>query len=146
MPSQKTTVAKPANVKRQWYIYDASEAPAGRIATEVARKLTGKDKVNYTPHVDAGDYVVVINAADLVVTGRKPLQKKFYRHSGYTGNLKEETLEQRMRDNPSKVIEAAVYGMLPKNKQRAARMERLNIVTGSEHPHEGQKPQKVEVN
>jgi len=145
MPSQKTTVAKPANVKRSWYLYDASDAPLGRIATEIARKLTGKDKVNYTPHVDAGDYVVVTNAKDLVVTGKKPLQKKFYRHSGYTGNLKEETLEHRMRENPTKAIEDAVYGMLPKNKLRPGRMQRLKVVKGSDHPHEGQKPQKVEV-
>jgi len=145
MASQKTTVAKPANVKRTWYLYDAAEAPVGRLATEIARKLTGKDKVDYTPHVDAGDYVVVINAADLVVTGKKPLQKRYYSHSGYTGNLKEETLEQRMNTNPAKVIEGAVYGMLPKNKQRAERMKRLNVVVGAEHPHEGQKPQKVEV-
>lgn len=146
MTSQRTTVAKPANVKRKWHLYDASEAPLGRIATEIARKLVGKDKVNYTPHVDGGDYVVVVNAQNLVVTGKKPLQKRYYRHSGYTGNLKEETLEQRLQTNPVKAVEEAVYGMLPKNKLRPARMQRLNVFKGEDHSHQGQKPQKVEVN
>lgn len=145
MKRKSTTVSKPADTQRSWYVIDASVAPLGRVATRVARALSGKDKVHYTPHVDDGDFVVVVNADNIKTTGRKDTQKVYYNYTGYPGNMKQATLEKLKQENPVKVFEQAVYGMLPKNKLRTARMERLKVYTSAEHPHEAQKPQELEI-
>lgn len=141
----KTFSQKPADVSRRWILIDATDAPLGRISTEIAKYLIGKYKPTYTPHTDGGDYVVVINAAQTVVTGNKELAKKYYRHSGYPGAIKEARLEEVREKYPERIIEAAVKGMLPKNKLAADRMQRLRVFAGAEHTHAAQKPEKVEV-
>lgn len=141
----KTSVLKPAEVTREWIVIDAAEAPLGRVATLIAKRLMGKHRANYTPHVDSGDYVVVINSDKLVVTGRKEAQKMYYSHSLYPGGLKETVLsDQRIKDS-TKIVEHAVKGMLPKNKLQSLRMERLRVFTGEEHTHGPQKPKKIGV-
>ena len=139
----KTPSLKTAEISRDWYVIDASSAPLGRVATQIAEKLIGKHKPTYTPHIDNGDFVVVINADKIVVTGKKMDQKKYYRHSGYIGSTKEATLSEKMEKNSADVIELAVKGMIPKNKLASDRMARLKVYTGEEHPHEAQKPQKL---
>jgi large subunit ribosomal protein L13 len=129
----KTYQAKPAEVKRAWHIFDAKGQVLGAMSVEVARLLMGKHKVTFTPHVDSGDYVVVINAKDVVVTGNKAEDKTYYSHSGIPGGFKEVTFAEQMEKDPRKVIEHAVKGMMPKNKQQARRMTRLKVFTGSEH-------------
>ena len=141
----KTFVQKPADVTRRWILIDAASAPLGRVSTEVAKYLIGKYKPSYTPHVDGGDYVIVINAANTVVTGDKELQKMYYRHSGFPGGIKDARLEEVREKFPERIIEAAVQGMLPKNKLSAERMKRLRVFAGAEHNHDAQKPEKVEV-
>lgn len=141
----KTYSAKPSEVSRKWYVIDASEAPLGRIATQVAELLTGKRKPMFTKHIDCGDYVIVINAGDLVVTGDKLNKKKYYRHTGYPGGLKEATLGDMMAKDPTKVIEKAVRGMLPVNKLRDDRMARLKVYPDAAHNHEAQKPEILSV-
>lgn len=141
----KTFSQKPADVSRRWVLVDASQAPLGRTATFIAKHLIGKYKPSYTPHVDGGDYVVVINAEKAVVTGEKELQKVYYRHSGFPGGIKDARLEEVREKFPERIIEAAVKGMLPKNKLSEDRMKRLKIFVGSEHAHTAQKPEKVEV-
>jgi len=141
----KTYSAKPTEVNRQWYIVDASEAPLGRLATQVATLLTGKGKPMFTHHIDCGDFVVITNAKDLVVTGKKLQDKKYYRHSQYPGGLKEASLAQKMEKDPTAVITQAVRGMLPVNKLRPGRLERLKVYANSEHKHEAQKPQSISV-
>ncbi|OJU87695.1 50S ribosomal protein L13 [Candidatus Saccharibacteria bacterium 49-20] len=143
--NSKTFSQKPADVTREWFLVDASELPLGRIATIVADKLIGKSKPTYTPHVDAGDYVVVINAEKLVVTGNKETGKIYYRHSGFPGGIKDATLAEVREKFPERIIEKAVQGMLPKNKLSADRMGRLKIFAGAEHAHAAQTPKKVEV-
>ncbi|HEX7368644.1 MAG TPA: 50S ribosomal protein L13 [Candidatus Saccharimonadales bacterium] len=138
--TQKTYSAKPSDVTRQWYVVDASEAPLGRVATQVAVLLTGKSKPQFTKHIDCGDYVIVINAKQINVTGNKLADKVYYRHSGYPGGLHERTLSEQLDRDPTKVIEHAVRGMLPANKLRDDRLNRLKIYAGSEHQHEAQKP------
>ena len=145
MVNAKTFSQKPADVTREWFLVDASELPLGRIATIIADKLIGKNKPTYTPHVDGGDYVVVINAAKTVVTGDKETGKIYYRHSGFPGGIKDATLAEVRERAPERIIEAAVQGMLPKNKLSPERMARLKIFAGEEHAHAAQKPQKVEV-
>jgi len=145
MANAKTFSQKPADVSREWFLVDASELPLGRIATIIADKLIGKSKPTYTPHVDAGDYVVVINAAKLVVTGDKETGKIYYRHSGFPGGIKDATLAEVREKFPERIIEKAVQGMLPKNKLSAGRMGRLRIFAGAEHTHAPQTPKKVEV-
>src|SRR3990167_152452 len=139
----KSFVLKPANVKRKWYVIDASETTLGRVSTEVAKFLIGKDKPNYTPHVDSGDHVVVINAEKLKVTGQKLTDKTYYRHSGHPGNLRHKTLSQMMESTQEKVIIKAVRGMLPVNKLRPGRLSRLLVYSGSEHAHSAQNPEAV---
>lgn len=139
----KTYSAKPTDVTRQWYLVDASEASLGRLATQVAQLLTGKGKPMFTSHVDCGDYVVVINAANLVVTGNKPAAKTYYRHSGYPGGLTETTLQEQMEKDPTEVIIHAVRGMLPVNKLRDARLARLKVYADSQHQHSAQQPQPL---
>ena len=141
----KTFSQKPAEVTRRWVLIDAADAPLGRVATTIAKHLIGKYKPTYTPHVDGGDYVVVINAANLVVTGNKETDKVYYRHSGFPGGIKDARLEEVREKFPERIIENAVKGMLPKNKLSADRMARLRIFPGAEHDHTAQTPEKVEV-
>ena len=141
----KTFSQKPAEVTREWFLVDASELPLGRLATIIADKLIGKSKPTYTPHVDGGDYVVVINAANTVVTGDKETAKIYYRHSGFPGGIKDATLAEVREKFPERIIEAAVKGMLPKNKLSDGRMARLKVFPGAEHAHTAQTPKKVEV-
>ncbi len=145
MAEFKTFSQKPADVSRRWILLDAAEAPLGRIATEAAKYLIGKYKPTYTPHVDGGDYVVIINAAKTVVTGNKETGKIYYRHSGFPGGIKDATLAEVRAKAPERIIENAVKGMIPKNKLAADRMARLKIFAGSEHAHTAQTPEKVEV-
>lgn len=145
MTASKTFSQKPADVKRTWFLVDASELPLGRIATIVADKLIGKNKPTYTPHVDGGDYVVVINAAKVVVTGDKETAKIYYRHSGFPGGIKDASLAELRQKFPEQIIEKAVQGMLPKNKLSTGRMARLKVFAGAEHAHTAQTPIKVEV-
>lgn len=141
----KTFSQKPADIARRWILIDARDATLGRLSTEIAKYLTGKYKPTYTPHVDNGDYVVVVNASELVVTGTKETDKMYYRHSGFPGGLKEAQLKDLRAKNPASVIESAVKGMLPKNKLAAGRMARLRVFPGADHDHAAQKPEKVEV-
>lgn len=145
MVNAKTYSQKPTEVTRRWILIDASEAPLGRVATEITSYLTGKYKPTFTPHTDGGDYVVVINAKELVVTGTKEKDKTYHRHSGYPGGIKSATLAEIRRNQPEKVIVEAVKGMLPKNKLAAERLTRLRIFAGEEHAHTAQTPEKVEV-
>ncbi len=139
----KTFSSKPYEVTRTWYLLDASEAPLGRLSTRIATLLTGKGKPSFTPHVDGGDFVVVVNADKLVVTGNKREQKQYYRHSQYPGGLKTSTLSNQLEKDPTQVIVKAVRGMLPVNKLRAGRLARLKVYAGDTHPHDPQKPTKI---
>ena len=139
----KTYSQKQAEIKRDWWVIDASSQPLGKLAVIIADKLMGKSKITYTPHIDNGDYGVVINAKDLVVTGDKMIQKKYYHHSGFPGGLRELKLEEVIEKDPSRVIEAAVKGMLPKNKLAAGRLKRLHIFAGAEHTHAAQNPKEI---
>jgi large subunit ribosomal protein L13 len=141
----KTFSAKPTDISRKWYVIDASEAPLGRVATVAANLLTGKGKPMFTQHIDTGDYVIIINTDQLVVTGKKLQDKMYYRHSNYPGGLTETTLAEQMTKDSTKVFEHAIRGMLPVNKLRKARLERLKIYAGSEHNHEAQKPENFSV-
>jgi len=141
----KTFVQKPAEVTRNWVLIDASTATMGRVASLAAKHLVGKHYTTYTPHVDAGDHVVIINASDLQVDERKLVQKKYYRHSGHPGALKTRSLQDIIADDAKKAIELAVKGMLPKNKLSPDRMARLHVYNGAEHKNHGQQPKKVEV-
>lgn len=140
-PTNKTYSAKPTDVVRKWYVIDASQAPMGRVATEVASLLIGKGKPMFTHHVDVGDYVIVINAAELVATGNKMEDKKYYHHSHYPGGLKTTSLKDKLAKDPSSVITRTVRGMLPVNKLRPARLARLKVYAGSEHNHSAQMPE-----
>lgn len=141
----KTFSQKPADVTRKWVLIDASAAPLGRVATVIAKYLIGKYKPSYTPHVDGGDYVVVVNADKVVVTGNKELDKTYYRHSGFPGGIKQASLKEVRENAPERLIEAAVKGMIPKNKLSADRMARLRVFSGEDHAHTAQSPVKVEV-
>lgn len=143
--ANRTFSQKPVDVSRRWILIDARDATLGRLSTEIAKYLIGKYKPTYTPHVDGGDYVVVTNAKDLVVTGAKETDKMYYRHSGFPGGLKEAQLKELREKSPESIIELSVKGMLPKNKLAADRLARLKIFAGSEHAHTAQKPEKVEV-
>jgi large subunit ribosomal protein L13 len=135
---QKTYMHKPAQVDRKWILVDAKDQTLGRLATEIAIKLIGKDKPEYTPNVDSGDYIVVINAADVKVSGNKESDKMYRWYTGFVGGLKEMTLGEMRKRNPEKLIQLAVSGMLPKNKLRSRRMARLKVYAGSEHNHKSQ--------
>jgi large subunit ribosomal protein L13 len=139
----KTYSAKPSEVTRKWYVIDASEAPVGRISTKIATLLTGKGKPMFTSHIDCGDFVVVINADKAVFTGQKEEDKKYYRHSGFPGGIKERSVREQRELDATALISNAVYGMLPVNKLRDDRMKRLKIYTGSEHNHAAQKPETL---
>ena len=139
----KTYSQKSSEISRDWYLIDASTLPLGKLAVVIADKLMGKSKVTYTPHTDNGDYVVVINAKNVKVTGNKLTDKKYYRHSGFPGGLTELKLEEVLEKDPSLVIKEAVKGMLPKNKLAADRLARLRVFEGSEHPHTAQQPKEI---
>lgn len=139
----KTYSQKASEIKREWWVIDASTIPLGKLSVIIADKLMGKSKITYTPHIDNGDYVVVINAKNIVVTGDKKLQKKYYHHSGFPGGLRELRLEEVIEKDPSKAIEAAVKGMLPKNKLSAERLKRLRVFEGAEHAHAAQNPKEI---
>lgn len=145
MVNAKTYSQKPSEISRRWILIDASQAPLGRVSTQIAKYLIGKYKPTYTPHMDGGDYVVVINAAQAVVTGDKETGKVYYRHSGYPGGISDETLAERREKYPERIIEAAVKGMLPRNKLAAERLKRLRVFAGSDHDHTAQTPEKVEI-
>ena len=136
----KTYSAKPADVTRAWYVVDASEVPLGRLSTRIATLLTGKEKPQFTSHIDCGDYVIVINADKLVTTGTKQADKKYYHHSLYPGGLTERSLGEQIARDSSVVIEKAVRGMLSVNKLRPGRLARLKVYAGADHGHEAQKP------
>lgn len=137
----KTFSAKPTDVTRKWYVLDASEIPLGRMATTAAKLLLGKDKPMFTKHIDCGDYVIIINADNLVVTGAKLEKKMYYRHSNYPGGLTSKNLAEKIEEDATNVITQAVRGMLPVNKLRADRLNRLKVYNGPEHNHEAQKPE-----
>lgn len=139
----KTYSQKGSEIKREWWVIDASSMPLGKLAVVIADKLMGKSKVTYTPHIDNGDYVVVVNAKNLVVTGDKMVDKKYYRHSGFPGGLTELKLEEVIEKDPSVAIAAAVKGMLPKNKLAAERLKRLRVFDGAEHTHTAQNPKEI---
>lgn len=139
----KTYHAKPGEVEREWLLVDATDVVLGRLASQVAQILRGKTKPQYTPHVDTGDFVVVVNAAKVRVTGNKLADKTYHRHSGYPGGLKSETLERAMARYPERVIERAVKGMLPKNTLGRAQGMKLKVYAGPNHPHEAQKPRQI---
>jgi large subunit ribosomal protein L13 len=130
-------------VTRQWYVIDASQAPLGRLATQIAQLLTGKGKPQFTKHIDVGDYVIVINAAQTIATGDKANKKVYYRHSNYPGGLKEATFTEKMAKDPTFPIRNAVRGMLPVNKLRDERLARLKVYVDAEHGHEAQKPTPI---
>ncbi|RZO76688.1 MAG: 50S ribosomal protein L13 [Litorivicinaceae bacterium] len=139
----KTISAKAETVQRSWFLIDAEGQTLGRLATEVARRLRGKHKTEYTPHVDTGDYIVVVNAEKVKVTGRKASDKKYYRHTGHPGGLKEATFTQMIERSPEKVIELAVKGMLPRNPLGRAMYRKLKVYAGQEHPHDAQQPETL---
>lgn len=141
----KTMSAKAQEVRRDWFVVDAAGKTLGRLATEVASRLRGKHKPTYTPHVDTGDYIVVVNADKVAVTGKKMNDKMYHRHTGYIGNLKSIPLKNMMADHPERVIETAVKGMLPKNSLGRQMYRKLKVYAGAEHPHEAQQPQALEI-
>ena len=141
----KTFSAKPHEVKRGWFVVDASDKVLGRLAAEIARRLRGKHKPEYTPHVDTGDYIVVVNVEKLRVTGNKTQDKKYYRHTGYPGGIYERTFDQLQQRFPERVLEKAVKGMLPKGPLGYAMFKKLKCYAGSTHPHAAQQPKVLEI-
>jgi large subunit ribosomal protein L13 len=141
----KTTFVSPERVKRDWYVVDAAGKTLGRLASEVAFRLRGKHKPEYTPHVDTGDYIVVVNAKDVHVTGNKRSDKMYHRYTGYIGNLKSASLEDMLERSPEKVIQLAVKGMMPRNPLGRQMLRKLKIFAGPEHKHEAQQPQPLEI-
>lgn len=139
----KTFSQKTAEIKREWYVIDAASLPLGKLAVVIADKLMGKSKVTYTPHIDNGDYVIVLNAKNIQVTGNKMVEKMYYRHSGFPGGLTELKLEEIIEKNPAYSIKEAVKGMLPKNKLADDRLARLRVFNGAEHTHSAQNPKEI---
>ena len=140
-----TVSTKPATVKQDWYVVDAAGKTLGRLSSELARRLRGKHKPEFTPHMDAGDYLVVVNAEKIAVTGKKLTDKLYHRFTGYIGNLKSETLGQALERHPERVIEIAVKGMLPKNPLGRAMYSKLKVYKGPNHPHSAQQPQALDI-
>ena len=140
----KTFMASPATIDRKWYVVDATGMTLGRLSAEVAKVLRGKNKAIFTPHIDTGDYVIVTNAANVKVTGKKLDQKIYYHHSDYVGGMKETTLREMMAKKPEQVIELAVKGMLPKGPLGREMFTKLHVYAGAEHPHAAQKPETLE--
>jgi large subunit ribosomal protein L13 len=141
----KTYVAKPSDRERHWVLVDASGKTLGRLATQIADALRGKRKPEYTPHIDVGDFVVVVNAEKVSVTGNKREQKRYYRHSGYPGGLRSRTLGDQLERRPEEVIRRAVRGMLPRNRLGRKQLTKLRVYAGPDHPHAAQKPQPLEI-
>ena len=141
----KTYSAKPGEITREWYLVDADGKTLGRLATQIADTLRGKRKPQYTPHVDTGDFVIVVNAEKITVTGNKLDQKRYYRHSGYPGGLRSRTLREQLDRRPTEVLRVAVKGMLPKNRLARQQITKLKIYAGPEHPHEAQNPKSLEL-
>lgn len=141
----KTFSAKPADVQRDWYVIDASGKTLGRMATEIARRLRGKHKPEYTPHIDTGDYIVVVNAEKVAVTGKKATDKIYHSHTGYPGGLKSIAFQDLVKKAPERTIQSAVKGMLPRNPLGRAMFNKLKVYAGSEHPHTAQQPQQLEL-
>ncbi|WP_372611387.1 50S ribosomal protein L13 [Halomonas sp.] len=139
----KTFTAKPQTVKRDWYLVDATDKTLGRLATEIARRLRGKHKPEFTPHVDTGDYIVVVNAEKVKVTGNKARDKTYYRHTGYPGGLRSMTFDKMVDHAPERIIESAVKGMLPKGPLGRAMYTKLKVYAGNTHPHAAQQPQEL---
>ena len=139
----KTYNAKPGEIERDWLIVDAEGKTLGRLATQIAERLRGKGKTVYTPHVDTGDFVVVVNAEKIAVTGNKLDEKMYYRHSGFPGGLRERTLRQQLERQPTEVLRKAVKGMLPRNRLSRAQLTKLKIYAGPEHPHDAQAPKPL---
>jgi len=139
----KTWNAKPGEIEREWRLVDAEGQTLGRLATQIADTLRGKDKPQYTPHVDTGDFVVVVNAEKVAVTGNKLDDKRYYRHSGYPGGLRSRTLREQLERRPEEVIRKAVKGMLPRNRLARAQLRKLKIYAGPEHPHAAQAPKEL---
>lgn len=142
----KTFSAKPETVRRDWYVVDADGKTLGRLATEIARRLRGKHKPEYTPHVDTGDYIVVVNADKIRVTGNKLKDKMYHRYTGYIGNLKSISLQDLMEKKPERALELAVKGMLPRNPLGRKMLSKLRVYAGPEHEHQAQQPQTLEIN
>ena len=145
MIGTKTFSAKPAEVKRDWFVIDAEGKTLGRMATEIARRLRGKHKPEYTPHVDTGDYIVVINAEKVRVTGRKETDKVYYHHTGFVGGIKSITFDKLVKKAPERIIEKAVKGMLPKNPLGRAMYRKLKVYAGTEHKHTAQQPTPLDI-
>ena len=141
----KTYMANPDKIERKWYVVDASEYTLGRLASEVAKVLRGKNKPIFTPHIDCGDYVIVVNASKVKVTGKKLDQKVYYSHSDYVGGMKETTLKEMMAKKPEKVVELAVKGMLPKGPLGRSMMTKLHVYAGADHEQAAQKPEVLEI-
>ena len=139
----KTYAVKANEIKKDWYVVDAEGKTLGRLATQIARVLIGKHKPTFTPHMDVGDFVIVLNADKVVLTGSKATQKEYIRHSRYPGGLKTVSYEEMLQKFPERIIESAVSGMLPKNKLRDVRMRKLKVYTGSTHPHQAQQPRPL---
>jgi len=142
----KTFSAKPEEVRRDWYLVDATGKTLGRLSTEIARRLRGKHKPEYTPHVDTGDYIVVVNAEKIRVTGNKLKDKMYYRYTGYVGNLKSMPLEKLMEQHPERALQYAVKGMMPRNSLGRKMLSKLRVFSGPEHNHEAQQPIPLEIN
>src|SRR4051812_49836811 len=141
----KTFVATPSTAERNWYVVDATGQTLGRLATQLADVLRGKRKPEYTPHVDTGDFIVVVNAEKISVTGNKLQDKRYYRHSGYPGGIKSRTLQEQLDRRPEEVIRHAVKGMLPRNRLARKQLTKLKVYAGPDHPHAAQKPQPLEI-
>jgi large subunit ribosomal protein L13 len=141
----KTYVATPATRERNWLVVDATGQTLGRLATRIADSLRGKNKPEYTPHCDTGDFVIVVNAEKISVTGNKLQEKRYYRHSGYPGGLRSRTLEEMLERRPEEVIRKAVKGMLPRNRLGRAQLTKLKVYAGPDHPHAAQQPQPMEI-
>ena len=141
----KTFSAKPHEVKREWFVVDATDKVLGRLAAEIAHRLRGKHKPEFTPHVDTGDFIVVVNAEKIRVTGTKAQDKKYYRHSGYPGGIYERTFTEMQQQFPGRVLEKAVKGMLPKGPLGYAMLSKLKVYAGNEHPHSAQQPKVLEI-
>jgi large subunit ribosomal protein L13 len=141
----KTYVATPATRERNWLVVDANGQTLGRLATQIATALRGKNKPEFTPHCDTGDFVIVVNAEKISVTGKKRQEKRYYRHSGYPGGLRSRTLEEMLARRPEEVIRKAVKGMLPRNRLGRAQLTKLKVYAGPDHPHAAQKPEPMEI-
>lgn len=141
----KSFMASPSTIERKWYVIDAADQTLGRLSTEVANILRGKNKPIFTPHIDTGDYVIIVNADKVKVTGKKLDQKIYYRHSEYVGGMKETTLKEMMNKKPEFVVEHAVKGMLPKGPLGRQMLSKLHVYAGAEHPHAAQKPEVYEI-